>query len=97
MQRLGRAYNQELKWIMGRQLPSFQDYLENSEITSVVYIMFAAIIPGFKSLTQETIDWIRSMPKLAKPTSRIGRYYDDIGTHEVSIIFLIFLKMLLLF
>ncbi|XP_042059247.1 cis-muuroladiene synthase-like [Salvia splendens] len=82
VQCLGRAYNQELKWIMGRQLPSFQDYLQNSEITSVVYIMFAAIIPGFKSLTQETIDWIRNMPKLAKPTSRIGRYYDDIGTHE---------------
>ncbi|XP_047938050.1 cis-muuroladiene synthase-like [Salvia hispanica] len=82
VQHLGRAFNQELKWIMGRKLPSFQDYLENSEITSVVYITFAAIIPGFESLTQETIDWIRTMPKLAKPTSRIGRYYDDIGSHE---------------
>ncbi|KAL1544618.1 cis-muuroladiene synthase-like [Salvia divinorum] len=50
VQQLGRAFNQELEWIMGRQLPSFQDYLENSEITSVIYIMFAAIIPGFKSL-----------------------------------------------
>ncbi|XP_042059110.1 cis-muuroladiene synthase-like isoform X3 [Salvia splendens] len=82
VQHLGRAFNQELKWIMGRKLPSFQDYLENSEITSDVYIMFAAIIPGFESLTQETIDWIRTMPKLAKPTSTIGRYYDDLGSHE---------------
>ena len=75
---------------MGRKLPSFQDYLENSEITSVVYITFAAIIPGFESLTQETIDWIRTMPKLAKPTSRIGRYYDDIGSHEVSFVLISF-------
>ncbi|XP_047975872.1 cis-muuroladiene synthase-like [Salvia hispanica] len=82
VQQLGRAYNQELKWVMERKLPPFEDYVKNSEITSCIYIMFAAIIPGFKSLTQETIDWMKSEPKIAISTGMIGRYWDDIGSHD---------------
>ncbi|KAL1542976.1 cis-muuroladiene synthase-like [Salvia divinorum] len=82
VQQLGRAYNQELKWVMGRQLPPFEDYVKNSEITSAIYIMFATIIPGFKSLTQETIDWMKSEPKIAVSSGLVGRYLDDIGSHE---------------
>ncbi|KAG6435392.1 hypothetical protein SASPL_100264 [Salvia splendens] len=82
VQQLGRAYHQELKWVMERQLPPFEDYVKNSEITSCIFIMFAAIIPGFKSLTQETIDWMKSDPKIATSTGMIGRYWDDIGSHH---------------
>ena len=69
---------------MERQLPPFEDYVKNSEITSCIYILFAAIMPGFKSLTQETIDWMKSEPKIAISTGMIGRYWDDIGSHDVS-------------
>ncbi|KAL1542974.1 cis-muuroladiene synthase-like [Salvia divinorum] len=82
VQQLGRAYNQELKFVMERNLPPFEDYVKNSEITSCIYIMFAAIMPGFKSLTQETIDWMKSEPKIAISTGMIGRYWDDIGSHD---------------
>ncbi|KAL1542975.1 cis-muuroladiene synthase-like [Salvia divinorum] len=82
VQQLGRAYNQELKWVMERKLPPFEDYVKNSEITSAIFILFAAIIPGFKSLTQETIDWMKSEPKIAISTGMIGRYWNDIGSHD---------------
>ncbi|KAG6432089.1 hypothetical protein SASPL_103662 [Salvia splendens] len=82
VQQLGRAYNQELKWVMERKMPPFEDYVKNSEITSCIFIMFAAIIPGFKSLTQETIEWMKSEPKIAISTGMIGRYWDDIGSHH---------------
>ncbi|KAH6770143.1 hypothetical protein C2S52_014946 [Perilla frutescens var. hirtella] len=82
VQQLARAYNQELKWVMERQMPSFQDYAKNSEITSCIYMIFAGTILGFKSATQETIDWIKSEPKIAISSGMIGRYWDDIGSHE---------------
>lgn len=85
MQQLGRAYNQELKWVTERQMPSFQDYVKNSEVTSCIYILFASIIPGLESVTQETIDWMKSEPSFAIAVGMIGRYWDDIGSHEVSL------------
>lgn len=85
VQQLGKAYNKELKWVMERQMPSFQEYAKNSEITSVVYLMFASITVGLKSVTQQTIDWVKNGPNLVLPTTMIGRYYDDVGSHEVSL------------
>ncbi|KAG6435394.1 hypothetical protein SASPL_100266 [Salvia splendens] len=82
VQQLGRAYNQELKWVMERKLPPFEDYVKNSEITSCIFLLFAAISPGFMSLTQETIDWMKSEPKIAISTGMLGRYSDDIGSHD---------------
>ncbi|XP_047948783.1 cis-muuroladiene synthase-like [Salvia hispanica] len=82
VQQLGKAYNEELKWLMERKVPSFQDYLRNSEITSCIYIMFAATIPGLKSVTQQTIDWINTQPKLVTSTAMLGRYWDDLGSHH---------------
>ncbi|XP_042047639.1 cis-muuroladiene synthase-like [Salvia splendens] len=82
VQQLGRAYSQELKWVMGRQMPPFKDYVKNSEITSAIYSMFAFTIPGLKSVSQETIDWLKSEPKIAISSGLAGRYLDDIGSHE---------------
>ncbi|KAH6831339.1 hypothetical protein C2S53_010992 [Perilla frutescens var. hirtella] len=82
VQQIARAYNQELKWVMERQMPSFQEYAKNSEVTSCIYIIFAGIILGLKSATKGTIGWIKSEPKIAISTGMIGRYWDDIGSHE---------------
>ncbi|KAH6769410.1 hypothetical protein C2S51_014746 [Perilla frutescens var. frutescens] len=82
VQQLARAYSQELKWVMERQMPCFASYVKNSEITSCVYLMFAAIISGLKPATQETIDWMKNEPNFAISTAMIGRYWDDIGSHE---------------
>ncbi|KAH6769686.1 hypothetical protein C2S52_014489 [Perilla frutescens var. hirtella] len=82
VQQLGRAYIQELKWIMGRQLPSFQEYAKNSVPTSCVFLMFAFTIPTVKSVTEETITWMKSETKFVTSTAMMGRYWNDIASSE---------------
>nr|Q49SP7.1 RecName: Full=Gamma-curcumene synthase; AltName: Full=PatTpsA [Pogostemon cablin]AAS86319.1 gamma-curcumene synthase [Pogostemon cablin] len=82
MKKLGRAYNQELKWVMERQLPSFEEYMKNSEITSGVYIMFTVISPYLNSATQKNIDWLLSQPRLASSTAIVMRCCNDLGSNQ---------------
>ncbi|KAL0291934.1 UNVERIFIED_CONTAM: Gamma-cadinene synthase [Sesamum calycinum] len=79
---LERAYNQELKWIMEREMPTFEEYIKNSVITSCIYVMFTALIPGMKSVTKETVDWLLSEPNIVISTARMGRHLEDLGSHE---------------
>ncbi|KAI3470008.1 hypothetical protein Pfo_026671 [Paulownia fortunei] len=79
---IGRAYNQELKWVMERQMPSFEDYMTNSIITSCLYVMFTALVVGMKSVTKETIDWLLSDPKMVISATKLGRHLEDLGSHE---------------
>ncbi|EYU31462.1 hypothetical protein MIMGU_mgv1a021955mg, partial [Erythranthe guttata] len=58
VKQISRAYNQELKWVMERKMPSFEDYIDNSLSTSCFYVIFSALALGTKSVTKETIDWL---------------------------------------
>ncbi|KAH6808693.1 hypothetical protein C2S51_026476 [Perilla frutescens var. frutescens] len=82
VQQIARAYNQELKWLMGRQMPSFQDYAKNSVATSCIFLMFAITIPTVKSVSEETITWMKSETKFVTSTAMIGRYRNDIVSSE---------------
>ncbi|KAL2231064.1 UNVERIFIED_CONTAM: Gamma-cadinene synthase, partial [Sesamum indicum] len=82
VKQLGRAYNKELKWFMGRQMPTFEDYFANTVYTSCIYVMFTALIPGMQSASEETIDWLMSEPEILIATAKMGRYVEDLGTHE---------------
>ncbi|KAH6767701.1 hypothetical protein C2S52_018684 [Perilla frutescens var. hirtella] len=82
VKQLGRAYNQEQKWIMEEEMPCFEEYMRNSIITSCVYVMFTALVPGMKSVTEESIHWLLSGPKIVTSTAKIGRHLQDLGSHE---------------
>ncbi|KAH6774986.1 hypothetical protein C2S52_012547 [Perilla frutescens var. hirtella] len=82
VKQLGRAYNKEQKWIMERQMPPFEEYMTNSVITSCIYVMFVAIVPGMKSVTEEAVQWLLSEPKIVISTAKMGRTLDDLGSHE---------------
>ncbi|EYU31464.1 hypothetical protein ABFS82_07G068000 [Erythranthe guttata] len=82
VKQLARAYNIEQSWIMERKMPPLEEYLKNSVITSCVFVMFTAHFPGMKSVTQETIDWLLSNPKIVVSTAMIGRHIEDLGSHE---------------
>ncbi|KAH6770146.1 hypothetical protein C2S52_014949 [Perilla frutescens var. hirtella] len=82
VKQLGRAYNQEQKWIMERQMPPFEEYMTNSVITSCMYVMFTALVPGMKSVTEEAVQWLLSEPKIVISTAKMGRTIEDLGTHE---------------
>ncbi|KAL0452014.1 UNVERIFIED_CONTAM: Gamma-cadinene synthase [Sesamum latifolium] len=82
VKQLGRAYNQELKWVMEREMPTFEDYFKNSVITSCIYVMFTALVPGMNSVTKDTVDWLLSEPNIVISTARMGRHLEDLGSHE---------------
>uniref|UniRef100_A0A1W7HBY5 Putative gamma-cadinene synthase n=1 Tax=Scoparia dulcis TaxID=107240 RepID=A0A1W7HBY5_SCODU len=83
VKQLGRAYLKELNWFLGRRMPPFDEYFANTVITSCIYVMFTAIIPGMKSVTKETIDWLVTEPnKMVIATAKMGRYLEDLGSHE---------------
>ncbi|CAA0815538.1 Alpha-humulene/(-)-(E)-beta-caryophyllene synthase [Striga hermonthica] len=82
VKQLARAYNQELIWIMERQMPSFEDYMKNTLITGCMYVMFSAVIPGLKSATKDIVDWLGSEPKLYISTAKMGRHLDNLGSED---------------
>ncbi|PIN00125.1 Beta-farnesene synthase [Handroanthus impetiginosus] len=75
-------FKEALKWIMKRELPSFEEYYANSVITSCLFVLFTGHFPGMKSVTKETIDWLLSEPKIVITAAKTGRYYNDLGSHE---------------
>ncbi|GFQ01033.1 gamma-cadinene synthase [Phtheirospermum japonicum] len=77
-----RAHSQALKWTMGEPMSSFENYVANSVITSVLYVTCSATIPGVKSVNKETIDWLKSEPKIVRASAMVCRYLDDLGSHE---------------
>ncbi|KAH6809081.1 hypothetical protein C2S51_026864 [Perilla frutescens var. frutescens] len=82
VKQLGRAYNQEQKWIMERQMPPFEEYMTNSVFTSCIYVMFMAFVPGMKSVTEEVVQWLLSEPKIVISTAKMGRTLEDLASHE---------------
>ncbi|KAL3650158.1 hypothetical protein CASFOL_006561 [Castilleja foliolosa] len=78
-----RAYNKELKWLVGQQRPTYDEYLANSLHTSCIYVVTTTVIPGMKSaVSKESIDWLMTDPKIVTATAKLGRYLDDLSTHE---------------
>lgn len=86
MKELCRAYNKRLKWFMGVSAPTFEEYIVNSVITSCLYAFTASTFPGVKSVSQETIDWLMSVPEIVKASAKACRYLDDLGSYEVTYI-----------
>ncbi|KAL1543029.1 gamma-cadinene synthase-like [Salvia divinorum] len=82
VKQLGRAYNKEQKWIMERQMPGFEEYMENSVITSCMYVMFTSLAPGMKSVDESAVQWLLGEPKIVISTAKMGRTLEDLGSHE---------------
>ncbi|KAL3649970.1 hypothetical protein CASFOL_006373 [Castilleja foliolosa] len=83
IQQLGRAYNKEQIWTMERQMPPLEEYVTNSVITSCIFVMLTSILPGIKSATKQTADWLMSWPQILISTAKLGRLLDDLASQEV--------------
>ncbi|KAH6820629.1 hypothetical protein C2S53_020433 [Perilla frutescens var. hirtella] len=77
-----RAYYEEQKWVMQREMPSFEKYMKNSVIRSCLPMTLGSLVPGLQSVTKETIDWMLTQPKIFMSSSIIVRLLDDLGSHE---------------
>ncbi|GER29984.1 terpene synthase, partial [Striga asiatica] len=77
-----RAHTQGLKFTMGGKMDSFEDFVVNSVVTSIVYVACAAAVPGLKMVSKETIEWLKSEPKIIRAAAMVCRYLDDLGSQE---------------
>nr|QEV81842.1 terpene synthase 3 [Prunella vulgaris] len=82
VKQLCRAYNEELKWVMERQMPSFEEFMRNSVIRTSVYVMYTVFAPTMKSVTQQTLQWLLSEPKILISICTLGRHLQDLASHE---------------
>ncbi|KAG8389007.1 hypothetical protein BUALT_Bualt02G0184600 [Buddleja alternifolia] len=82
VKRLGRAYNKELKWFMERKLPTFDEYFANTYFTGCIEVMYIPVILGMEFVSQQTIDWLMSKPEIVVAASNVGRYLEDLCTHQ---------------
>ncbi|KAL0435401.1 UNVERIFIED_CONTAM: Beta-farnesene synthase [Sesamum radiatum] len=83
MTQVCKAFNKVLKWAMGQvELPTFEEYFANMMVTSCVYVIVSSAIPGVKSSSKETIDWLMGEPKIVAAAAKIGRYLNDLGSYE---------------
>ncbi|KAH6771730.1 hypothetical protein C2S51_010134 [Perilla frutescens var. frutescens] len=82
MKKVGKGYAQEQKWIMEGEMPSVEEYLMNSRITTLIYISFILFTLGIKAATKENIDWVLTDPKIFLSSTEICRLIDDLASHQ---------------
>ncbi|KAL0435408.1 UNVERIFIED_CONTAM: Gamma-curcumene synthase [Sesamum radiatum] len=83
VKQIAKAYNRHTQWFLGGQLPTYEEYLDNTVVTSCIYVFVTVGIPGLKSISKESIDWL--MSESTKPliaSTRICRHADDISSDE---------------
>lgn len=90
MKELSRAYVKQQKWFLEEHVPTFEEYMICARITTLVYITSTVVIPGIKSATKETIDWVFSDPKILVSLVEMGRLRDDLASYQVSIFSMFF-------
>ncbi|KAK4383260.1 Gamma-cadinene synthase [Sesamum angolense] len=83
VKQIAKAYNRHTQWFMGGQMPTYEEYMVNTVVTSCIYVFLTVGIPGLKSASKEAIDWVMSEPNKALTAStRVCRHADDIGSDE---------------
>ncbi|KAL0459232.1 UNVERIFIED_CONTAM: Vetispiradiene synthase 1, partial [Sesamum latifolium] len=83
VKQIAKAYNRHTQWFLGGQMPTYEEYLVNTVVTSCIYVFVTVGIPGLKSASKESIDWLMSEPNKALIAStRVCRHADDIGSDE---------------
>ncbi|KAL0389336.1 UNVERIFIED_CONTAM: Gamma-cadinene synthase [Sesamum calycinum] len=65
VKQVGEAYNRHTQWFMGGQMPTYEEYMVNTVVTSCIYVFLTVGIPGLKSASKEAIDWVMSEPNKA--------------------------------
>ncbi|KAL0413490.1 UNVERIFIED_CONTAM: Gamma-cadinene synthase, partial [Sesamum radiatum] len=83
VKQIAKAYNRHAQWFLGGQMPTYEEYLVNTVVTSCIYVIVTVGIPGLKSISKESIDWLMSESNKALIAStRICRHANDIGSDE---------------
>ena len=85
----------EAKWLKEGYMPTLKEYMSNSLLTSAYPLMLALSYVGRDRdiFTEESFEWVASYPPHVKALASIIRLMDDIVTHEVPHIHLVFIQL----
>lgn len=70
---------------MEQHVPTFEEYMRCARVTTLVYVTSMVVIPGIKSATKETIDWLLTDPKIVAYLVEMCGLHDDPASYQVSI------------
>ncbi|KAI8007435.1 (-)-germacrene D synthase [Camellia lanceoleosa] len=85
MKGLVRAYFVEANWFNTKYMPTFEEYLSISVMSSGYPMLAVQSLVGIgKIATKEAFDWVLNVPKIVKSCALIARLVDDIQTHKVE-------------
>ncbi|KAA8523765.1 hypothetical protein F0562_010188 [Nyssa sinensis] len=80
-----RAYFREENWYYEGYMPTFEEYLSVSVMSSGYPMLAVQSLIGMADIaTKEAFDWVITMPKIVRSCALIARLVDDIQTHKVE-------------
>lgn len=83
-QELARAYLREAEWRHSKQVPSFQEYLENGMVSSAYDLLVKTGLVGMgEVVTEEALAWHESHPKILQASELIARIHNDVASYKV--------------
>lgn len=86
MKILVHGYHDESKWFHNNYVPTMEEYMRVSLVTSGYSMLTAASFLGMDGVvTKEAFDWVSGKPKIIRASTIIGRLMDDIKSHKVRI------------
>nr|XP_018684350.1 PREDICTED: alpha-humulene synthase-like [Musa acuminata subsp. malaccensis] len=85
MKDLSEAYFEESKWRDQHYIPTLEEHLQVSLISSAYPMLECASFVGMGEIaTKEAFEWITSFPKIVQASAIIGRIMNDITSHELE-------------
>ncbi|KAJ0103302.1 hypothetical protein Patl1_04451 [Pistacia atlantica] len=85
MKALVRAYFVEAIWFNTKYVPTFEEYLEISVMSSGYPMLSVQALVGLEEVaTKEAFDWAISVPRILRSSALICRLVDDIHTYKVE-------------
>ncbi|WOK96112.1 (S)-beta-bisabolene synthase-like [Canna indica] len=78
-----KSYFEESKWRDERRVPTVEEHLRLSVMSSATPMFHTAVLVGIgKVATKELFEWVATFPDIIKASSVIGRIMNDITSYE---------------
>ncbi|XP_064941435.1 (S)-beta-bisabolene synthase-like [Musa acuminata AAA Group] len=78
-----RAYFEESRWRDEKYVPTLEEHLGVSKMSTTYPLLASAILVGMGEVaTKEAFEWAASFPKIVDASSAIGRIMNDITSYE---------------
>ncbi|XP_020596455.1 alpha-humulene synthase-like [Phalaenopsis equestris] len=78
-----RAYLQEAKWASEGHVPTLEEHLRVTLVTSGYLLITYVVYLGMEEvISKDTYEWVSSFPQIIKSLCIVGRLMNDIGSYQ---------------